>query len=434
LLHLTLMTALPITNFDIIVDGLPEGIVIEANRIARRMVAAGFGDKCVEIYASARHGFIDESIARLGVHAHMSEKLKSASWEELETQIMRWIPAVRVVFRILIPSERHLCNCIFEGFTPYNDLAIATACKPFLQLLSFANLIASAGKRPECLFRIVDMYDALSDAFGVLDKTFDNEVFILRECLGMSIKGIFMALENLIRRDPSGSSPPDGGVHPLTRYVMNYLMATCGSRHTLEEVMLLEFDHAKTCTIDPDRPTSSLAVCFAWIVDVLRENLESKSKVYGHAPLSCIFLINNGIYMIKKVNGCELNVLLGENCTSVIAVKVRRWILEYCQATWGRAIRILEMDRRSSSLYTMVEKLSHFHSFVEAICQVQSQWVLVEKQQAVDLSTMVQELVIPVYRDAIGMLQATGPGEDLYLRPEDLKSRIQQLFGAMVKS
>ncbi|CAO2195118.1 unnamed protein product [Urochloa humidicola] len=426
--------ALPIRDFDIIVDALPEGVVTEANRITRRMIAAGFGDICAETYASARRNFIDESIARLGVHAHLAERFKSASWEELETQIMRWIPAIRVVFHILIPSERHLCNCIFDGFTSYSDLAFATACKPFLQLLSFANFIAAAGQNPESLFRIVDMYDALTYILPVLDEAFDHEIASLRECLGLSIKGIFVSLEKLIRGDSSESVPPDGGLHPITRYVMNYLMAACASRHTLEEVMHLEFGCAETCLIDPDRPTSSLAVRLAWIVDVLIENLESKSRIYGHVPLGCVFLINNGIYIIKKVNGCELKVLLGEDWTRVISAKVHQWMLEYRRATWGRAIMILERDRRSgSSSSVVVEKLNRFHNFVQAICQVQSRWVLVEKQQAMDLSIMVEELVIPLYMDTIEMLKTTEAVGVSYVGPEDVKLQIQHLFKAMAK-
>jgi len=170
-------------------------------------------------------------------------------------------------------------------------------------------------------------------------------------------------------------------------------------------------------------------------VDVLIGNLESKSRIYGHAPLGCVFLINNGIYIIKKVNGCELKILLGEDWTRVISAKVQQWVLEYRRATWGRAIAILETDRRSdSSLSIMLEKLNHFHNFVEAICQVQSRWVLVDKQQAVDLSIMVEELVIPVYRDTIDMLKATEAVGVSYVRPEDVKSRIQRLFKAMAKS
>ncbi|PAN27780.1 hypothetical protein PAHAL_5G107000 [Panicum hallii] len=424
----------PIRDFDIIVDALPEGVATQANRIARRMIAAGFGDICAETYASARRNFIDESIARLGVHAHMAERFKSTSWEELETQIMRWIPAIRVVFHILIPSERHLCNCIFDGFTSYSDLAFATACMPFLQLLSFASFIAAAGQNPESLFRIVDMYDALTDILTVVDEAFHHEITAFRECLGLSIEGIFVALEKLIRRDSSESSPADGGVHPITRYVMNYLMAACASRHTLEEAMQSEFGCTETCLINPDRPTSSLAVRFAWIVDVLIENLESKSRIYGHVPLGCVFLINNGIYITKKVNGCELKVLLGEDWTRVISSKVHQWVSEYRRATWGRAIMILERDIRSgSSSSIVVEKLNHFHNFVKAICQVQSRWVLVEKRQAMDLSTMVEDLVIPVYRGAIGMLKATEAVGASYVRPEDVKFQIQQLFKAMAK-
>ncbi|KAL5229237.1 hypothetical protein ABZP36_017502 [Zizania latifolia] len=429
-----ILVAQPVRNFDIIVDALPEGVIFEANRIVRRMVAAGFGDSCAETYASSRRNFIDESIARLGVHAHMAEKFQSASWEELETQISRWIPAIRGVFHILIPSERHLCGHIFEGFTSYSDLAFATACQPFLQLLSFANFIAAAGKNPECLFRMVDMYDAVSDIFPVLDKAFNHELVALRECLRSSIKGIFMALENLVRRDPSVSCPVDGGVHPITRYMMNYLVAACVSRHTLEEVMLSEFGCSETCPIEPDRPTSSLAVCLAWIVDVLVENLESKSKIYRHVPLSCVFLINNGNYIIKKVNGCELKLLLGEDWAKVIYSKVNQWVLEYRRATWGKAVMILEMDNRfCSDVSAMTEKLSRFNNFVDAICQVQSRWVLVDKQQAVEFSILVEELVIPLYRDVIEMLKATGAARESYVRPDNVKSRIQQLFKAMAR-
>uniref|UniRef100_A0A0D9V7C1 Exocyst subunit Exo70 family protein n=1 Tax=Leersia perrieri TaxID=77586 RepID=A0A0D9V7C1_9ORYZ len=426
------LVAQPVSNFDIIVDTFPESVIFEANRIAKRMVAAGFGDSCAETYASSRLNFIDESIARLGVRADMAEMFKSASWEELETQILCWIPAIRVMFRILIPSERHLCDRIFEDSTSYRDLAFATACQPFLQLLSFGNFIAAAGKNPECLFRIVDMYDAIRD---ILDDAFIPEVAALRECLGLSIKGILMTLENLVRRDPSESCPLDGGVHPMTRYVMNYLVTACVSRHTLEEVMLLESgcsDPSGSCPIEPDRPTSSLAVHFAWIVDVLMGNLVSKSKFYRHAPLSCIFLVNNGIYIIKKVNGCELKVLLGEDWTKVMHSKVNQWNLEYRRATWGKAVMILEMDK-SSNVNVMTEKLSRFNNFVEAICQVQSRWVLVDKQQAVEFSILVEELVIPAYKGIVEMLKATRSAAELYMRPEDVRSCIQQLFKAMVR-
>lgn len=93
---------------------------------------------------------------------------------------------------------------------------------------------------------------------------------------------------------------------------------------------------------------------------------------------------------------------------------------------------VLEMDKRfDSNVNVMMEKLSHFNDFVEAICQVRSRWVLVEKLQAMDLSILVEELVIPVYRDIVEMLKATGAGSESCMRPEDVQSQIQQLFKAM---
>lgn len=34
--------------------------------------------------------------------------------------------------------------------------------------------------------------------------------------LGEAIRGIFMELENLIRRDPAKAAVPGGGLHPIT--------------------------------------------------------------------------------------------------------------------------------------------------------------------------------------------------------------------------
>ena len=45
-----------------------------------------------------------------------------------------------------------------------------------------------------------------------------------------------MELKNLIRRDPTKAPVPRGGLHPITRYVMNYVRAACRSRGMLEQV------------------------------------------------------------------------------------------------------------------------------------------------------------------------------------------------------
>lgn len=93
------------------------------------MVDAGFGRECAEVYAAARRGFVDESVARLGVRPRTAEEVHASSWEELEFDIARWIPAFNMVFRILIPSERRLCDRVFDGLAPFGDLAFVAAMR-----------------------------------------------------------------------------------------------------------------------------------------------------------------------------------------------------------------------------------------------------------------------------------------------------------------
>ncbi|KOM37486.1 hypothetical protein LR48_Vigan03g086800 [Vigna angularis] len=87
-----------------------------------------------------------------------------------------------------------------------------------IQLLNFIH----GGLSPERLFRILDVFETLrglipkfealfSDQFSV---SLRNEVITIWKRLGESIRGIFMELENLIRRDSAKTAVPGGGLHP----------------------------------------------------------------------------------------------------------------------------------------------------------------------------------------------------------------------------
>ena len=88
------------------------------------------------------------------------------------------------------------------------------------------------------------MFETLRDLMPEFESVFSDQycLFLRNEAktickrLGEAIRGIFMELENLISRDPPKTPVPGGGLHPITRYVMNYLRAACRSRQTLEQV------------------------------------------------------------------------------------------------------------------------------------------------------------------------------------------------------
>ncbi|URD96233.1 Exo70 exocyst complex subunit [Musa troglodytarum] len=148
----------PVDTYEIIIDALPPGSVADLNDIAHRMVAAGFGRECVETYADFRRSFVEESVARLGLRPPPADGFLAAAWDEIEEEIPRWIEAARMVFLILIPSERRLCERVFASLPAYADLAFSVTCVPVASdFLSFGAAVASVDQGPERLFGLLDM-------------------------------------------------------------------------------------------------------------------------------------------------------------------------------------------------------------------------------------------------------------------------------------
>ncbi|KAI3517258.1 hypothetical protein L1887_16471 [Cichorium endivia] len=98
----------------------------------------------------------------------------------------------------------------------------------------------------ERMFKIIDVNEAMKDLLPEFEVLFSDQycLFLRNEATGVwkrlreSIRCIFMELENLIRRGPAKVAVSGGGLHPITRYVMNYLCAAC-SRPTLEQVFTI---------------------------------------------------------------------------------------------------------------------------------------------------------------------------------------------------
>ncbi|MCI35038.1 exocyst complex component EXO70B1-like, partial [Trifolium medium] len=109
-----------------------------------------------------------------------------------------------------------------------------------LQLLNFADAIALGSRSPERLFRVLDVFETMRDLIpefeSMLGGLLQNEATTIWKRLGEAIRGIFMELENRIRHDSGRTASPSGGLHAITRYVMNYLCIACESWQTLEQV------------------------------------------------------------------------------------------------------------------------------------------------------------------------------------------------------
>lgn len=415
--------AQPITDYDdIVIDALPSGTINDLHEIAKRMVDAGFGKECSHVYSSCRRDFLEESISRLGLQKLSIDDVHKMPWQDLEDEIERWIRAAKVSLRILFPSERRLCDRVFFGFSSSAaDLSFMEVCRgSTIQLLNFADAIAIGSRSPERLFKILDVFETLKDLMPKFESVFSdqyclvlrNEALTIWKRLGEAVRGIFMELENLIRRDPAKAPVPGGGLHPITRYVMNYLRAACRSCPTLEQIfednngVVPPKDYSKLD--DHHRggsSSSSLSVQIAWIMELLESNLEAKSKIYKDPALCSVFMMNNGRYIVQKVKDCELGTLLGDDWIRKHNGKVRQYHVSYQRSSWNKVLGILKVDSAllapNVAAKSMKDKIKLFNTNFEEICKVQSTWVIFEEQMRDELRISIAKLLLPAYGNFI---------------------------------
>lgn len=404
------------------------------------MVAAGFGKECAHVYSSCRRDFLEESMSRLGLQKLSIDEVQKMPWGQLEDEIGKWTKAMNVAMKILFPSERRLCDRIFFGLSSAADLSFMEVSRgAAIQLLNFADAVSIGSRSPERLFKVLDVFETLRDLIPDFEDVFADhycasirkEAGTILKRLGDAIRGTFMELENLIRRDPAKQAVPGGGLHPITRYVMNYLRAACASRITLEQVFE---DNGE---LDGNLTSSSLSVQMSWIMELLETNLEAKSKVYKDSGLSCIFMINNGRYTVDKVKACELAGLLGEDWIRKHTAKVRQNHLNYQRSSWSRVISALKMDNNSASpnvaAKSMKEKLKIFNSSFDELCRTQTRWVVPDEQLRTELRGLVAGNLEPAYRNFLGRLQTVpeiGKHVEKYVKysVEDIEIGIDMLF------
>ncbi|CAH8386476.1 unnamed protein product [Eruca vesicaria subsp. sativa] len=431
--------AQPLTDYDLIIDALSSATINDLHEITKRMLAAGFGKACSHVYSGSRREFLEESMSRLGLQKLSIEDVHKMQWQELEDEIDRWIKAANVALRILFPSERRLCDRVFFGFSSAADLSFMEVCRgSTIQLLNFADAIAIGSRSPERLFKVLDVFETMRDLMGEFESVFSdqfclvlrNEAVTIWKRLGEAVRGIFMELENLIRRDPAKAAVPGGGLHPITRYVMNYLRAACRSRQTLEQV----FEESNGV---PSKDSTLLTVQMSWIMELLESNLEVKSKVYKDPALSYVFLMNNGRYIVQKVRDGELGVLLGEDWIRKHNAKVKQYHMSYQRSSWSKMIGLLKVDNAAAGMNglgkVMKEKLKEFNMQFEEVCKAHSTWVVFDEQLREELRISLAKLLLPAYGNFIGRFQNLGDigkNADRYIKfgVEDIEARVNELF------
>ncbi|XP_077236415.1 exocyst complex component EXO70A1-like [Tasmannia lanceolata] len=449
------------------IDLIPPEAIYDLRNIASRMITAGYLRECIQVYGSVRKSVIDGSFRQLRIEKLSIGDVQKLEWEVLEAKIRRWIRAAKVCIRFIFAGEKQLCEQIFDGLSSDSDSDPADTCfmetvkGGAIQLFNFAEAISIGRRSPEKLFKILDLHDALSDLqpdIAALFSSKSSETVRIQASeilprLGEAARGIISEFENAVQREPSRIPVPGGTIHPLTRYVMNYVSLISDYKQTLIDLIVtkpsassrrfsddlgLEMDFLPELEVD----RSPLALHLIWIIIVLQFNLESKSKLYKDTALSHLFLMNNVHYIVQKAKGSpELREMIGDDCLKKLTGKFRQSATSYQRATWigilyclrDEGIHVSGSFSSGVSKTALRERFKAFNSAFEEAHRIQGTWLVPDPQLREELRISMLERLLPAYRSFLGRFRhhlESGRHSDMYIKysVEDLESALLDFF------
>ncbi|XP_068662697.1 exocyst complex component EXO70A1-like [Aristolochia californica] len=445
------------------IDLIPSDAIYDLRNIAERMITAGCLRECIQVYGSVRKSVVDCSLRQLGVEKLSIGDVQRLEWEALESKIRKWIHAAKICVRILFASEMKLCERIFEDLAP-PDLEADDACfmetvkGGAIQVFNFAEAISISRRSPEKLFKILDLHDAVYDLLPDITAVFRSkssesvrtqaEDILMR--LAEAARGILSEFENAVQREPSKTPVPGGTLHPLVRYVMNYVSLISDYKQTLIELIVTKpsggsrFSEHPIPEMDfPDSEDKSpLALHLVWIIKSLQVNLEGKSMLYKDTALSHLFLMNNVHYIVQKIKGSpELREMIGDDYLRRLTGKYRQCATSYQRATWVRTLSCLRDEglhvsggfSSGVSKAALRERFKSFNSSFEEAHRVQSTWFVPDLQLREELRISIAEILLPAYRSFLGRFRChleNSKNSEMYIKysVEDLESALLDFF------
>ncbi|KAF3774971.1 Exocyst complex component [Nymphaea thermarum] len=424
--------------------------------IAHRMVNSGYAGECCQVYSSIRRDVLEECLSILGVEKLSIDDVQKMEWNPLDGKIRRWIQAMKITVGDIFSGEHRLCEQIFGelGGDVREVCFVETAKSAVLQLLNFGEAVAIGRRSPEKLSRILDMYDALAEALPDLQFLFSGEAgealveeaMSLLVSLGDAAKGTFAEFENAIRREASRTPIQGGAIHPLVRYVMNYLKLLVDYSDTLN--VLMEDDTINVPEEDEEirylGSNSPMARRLFSLTSLLEANVVEKSKLYKDKAMQFVFLMNNLLYIVQRVKDSELSGLLGDRWVKKRRGQVRQYATGYLRASWNKVLLCLKDEGIGSGLggsssggavskVALKERFKNFNLGFEEIYRNQTAWNVPDPQLREELRISISEKVIPAYRSFMGRFRShleSSRHADKYIKytPEDLENYLLDLF------
>lgn len=366
---------------------------------------------------------MEESFRILGIEDMSSKSVQRLEWYVQQEKIRRWIRNAEICVRVLFAEERKTSEKILKGLGNFDvdDVCFTETINNHAVLLfNFAEAISNGRKSPEKLFKILDLYNEISNLLVDVKTVFHSK---LGECVRKKVVDILFSLSDAARAilsefekavigEPTKVLMAGGSIHPLNEAVMNYVDSMVVYKQSLIELIVSKpSPHSAETELDfPEsegRPTPPLVLHLHWIIKVLNFNLKAKSKHYKDSALAHFFMMNNVHYIVHKIKrSFELREMIGEEFVNRLTVDYNLAASYYLRVSWKRVLDCLRNDgvgklgslfSGSVSMFVSRQRFKAFDTKFKDVAAKQGSWFVADVQLREELRFSILQMLIPVY-------------------------------------
>ncbi|KAH7667748.1 Exocyst complex component Exo70 protein [Dioscorea alata] len=423
--------------------------------ISDAMISAGYGKECVQIYRVIRKSIVDEGLYRLGFENHAPNQIQKLEWEALDLKIRSWNSAAKVAVKTLFSGERILCDHVFGGSAPIRESCFADVAKDAaVQFLGFAESVTRTKRSPEKLFRMLELYDTISDLSSDIATIFSfestaavrSQAITSLQKLSETTRSTLNDFEASIQKDASKIPPPGAGIHPLSSYATIYITSLADYEAPLAEILEEGPIQTQTLAFYTDGAVSSpstayfssdegirstMAARLARLLLVLICKLDSKAGLYKEGSMTYLFLANNLWFISRKVKESKLAFILGEEWVARQAATARQHAGNYQRAAWGRATAVAAAAEGVAGEGEAWEKVRAFNVAFEEAMRSQGECVIADAELREEVRASIAGSIVPGYRILYDKCcEAREPAMSVarYSSPDDVRIRVSGLF------
>ncbi|CAN8301255.1 unnamed protein product [Cochlearia groenlandica] len=425
--------------------------------IADCMISTGYAKECVSVYRTVRRSIVDETLHNLAVEKFTLNQIQKMDWEILESKIKSWLRAAKLAVRSLFFGERILADHVFSSSTnivesSFTDIAMEGA----LILFAFPENAAKIKKlTPEKMFRFLDMYESLANLYVEIESIFyfDSAAAVRSQVinslarLGDAVRSMMTGFESAIQKETSKTPIIGGGVHPLTRYVMNYLSFLVDYSESIGAI----FENWQLTVPSPlpeslfisggdeanpeDLYSSPVSVRIAWVILLTLCKIDGKAQPYRDVALSYLFLANNLQYVVVKVRSSNLKLLLGDDWVARHEAKVKQYADKFEKLAWGKVLTSLPEDpaEEEISAEEARELFGRFNDEFEASYRKQMSWVIPDPKLRDHIKISLSQKLMLVCTEFFEMNRVGLVGDNFHesivrYTPEDIGNYLSDLY------